>query len=115
MATEDCLFCRDLTKPDACRRKMTFLTAYLRNEEPEEGSWYLNWNIRYRCRYGFGCPKLDVARIELEETARSMNAKMRHFALNASEGRFREMLRLLQGDFPAVYRQMSMWRAEGKK
>lgn len=112
MAMEMCVICRDVNKPDPVRRKLNFINALLRNEATEEGSWFLNWGIRFRCRYGVGCPKLDVARSELECLARGLNPKMRHFALHASDGKFGEMLHVLQGDFPSVYRQMRIWRAE---
>ena len=112
---EVCMICRDRNKPDAKKRRLDMIENLLRREEAAEGNWFLNWGIRFRCSFGLGCPSLDVARIEMESKARNLTPQMRHFALHGSDAKFHEMLRLLQGEFPAVYQQMEIWRAERRR
>ena len=112
---EICMLCRSKQKPEEICRKLNRIEELLRKEESAEGGWYLNWGIRFRCHYGLGCPSLDVERINQEEQARRLTPKMRQLALHGSDGKFYEVLRILQGDFPVVYRQMEIWRAERRK
>ena len=115
MMGDVCLFCKAKNKPGETKRRLENISILLRGEQEERGEFYLNWGIHFRCTFGMGCPSLDVSRIELMNLARGLNSKMRYLALKGSDAKFYAVLRNLQGEFPAVYRQMEVWRAEGRK
>ena len=116
MKNHICLICHEKGKThemDQLQRISILLEGTLVTRETLEaghGMAFL-WDIHSRCPYGMTCPERQSYKSAFMNKARSMEEQLIAFAINSSDGKFHEMLCLLRGHFPAVYRTMERLRA----
>lgn len=75
----------------------------------------LMWHINAHCRYGISCQKLKSMQNEALRLARDLEPQLIAIAKNGDKALYRNILRLLGGHFPAVYRELEHIHYESHK
>ena len=74
------------------------------NEDSRKIAMSLIMSTHNSCSYGLYCSKMRSMETQANDKARCIAPKVAEFIKNADRGQLQELLRLMQGYFPAAYR-----------
>lgn len=109
MRHEICMICRkknDTHLLDKLRQMERLLQRVEVTEESRKAGrgYTFSWFIHLNCDYGIGCPQLEQRTSEARRLASNLEPRLVAAAISDNARLYHEILRYLQGDFPAVYR-----------
>ena len=114
MKSDVCMICRKKNDRSKVMRLQQILDR-MQSLTPDRHGRRLNlqWGANSRCQYGLSCPTLQ----QMDTECRRLQERIEgYFAelVKADDGMFFDVLRLLQGYYPAVYVYLERERAKAK-
>lgn len=67
-----------------------------------------NWYFNPRCKFGVSCNEITKLKRQLERYAEEIEPKLVTLGLSDDDNLYHQVLRLLQGYFPSVYKQLEI-------
>lgn len=100
-----CMVCHaNNTKINKLQNIERFLRRF--DLKPATHTFRFAWDLNERCRYGIpSCNKIRQFEVENNAIVNRIEPQLTSFIESADEGVLRELLALLRGDFPRVYKQ----------
>lgn len=102
-----CMFCHNNKTEQKKRKLNTIRQLIIRHRvKPSSERYYFVWGAATRCEYGIPCSKLDIANSSINNLCREIEPYLISIARIGKEDLYYQILNLLRGDFPSVYKEM---------